>query len=146
MANEKTLFELVGGRPCLERVHKIFYDKLFKHSWLGKFFEEIDQKVQEAQQTDFMMQPMGGESIYCGKFPIPAHSHMYITEEMFDLRSQILRESLKEAGVPDDLAKRWLEIDSAFKNGIVKKNISDCKPRYKGESLMIIPNPLKKTG
>ena len=106
-------------------------------------FIGVNQKVQETQQTDFMTQPMGGEPVYCGKFPIPAHSHMYITEELFNLRSQLLRDSLKEANVPDDLAKRWLEIDNAFKNGIVKKSIADCTPRYKGDEFLVFPDPSK---
>lgn len=125
------------------RVHKIFYDKLFKHPWIGKFFKGINQETQEVQQTDFMSQPMGGEATYCGKLPIPAHSHMYITEEIFNLRSQILRDSLKEAGVPDELAERWLAIDNAFKNGIVKKSLEDCKPRYKCDEILVVPDPLK---
>jgi len=143
MSEEKTLFELVGGRPCLERVHKIFYDKLFAHPWVGLFFKGKDQKTQENQQTDFMTQPMGGEAIYCGKFPIPAHSHMYITEELFNLRSSILRESLKEAGVADHLAEKWMNIDSSFKQGIVKKSESDLRGRYKNEEFLIFPNPEK---
>lgn len=144
MNENKTLFELLGGRPCLERVHKILYDKLFNHPWLGKFFEGVNQKVQESQQTDFMTQPMGGEPVYSGRFPIPTHSHMFITEEIFNIRSQLLSESLKEAGVPDELAERWLTIDNAFKNGIVKKSIEDCKPRFNNDEFIIVPNPQKK--
>ena len=60
-----------------------------------------------------MSQPMGGSNPLRNS----DHSlHMYITEEIFNLRSQILRDS-KEAGVPDELAERWLAIDNAFKNG-----------------------------
>jgi hemoglobin len=137
MTDQKTLYECIGGRPCLERVHKIFYNKLFSHPLLGQFFKNVKQETQEAQQTDFMSQPMGGPAVYSGKFPIPAHSHMYITEKIFNMRSQILRESIKEAGVSDDLAMRWLEIDSAFKNGIVKKSLEDCKPRYIGDEILV---------
>ena len=146
MSEQKTLLEQLGGRPCLERVHKIFYDKLFAHPWLGQFFAGKNQKRQEDQQSDFMTKPMGGEAIYSGKFPIPAHSNMYITDEMFDLRSGILRESLREAGVPDHLAQKWLAIDNAFRTGIVKKNISDCVGRYKGEEILVYPDPSKAAG
>lgn len=144
MTDTKTLYDCVGGRACLERVHKIFYDKLFSHPLIGQFFKNVNQKTQENQQTDFMSQPMGGPSVYCGKFPIPAHSHMNITEELFNMRSQMLRESLLEAGVPSDLAARWLEIDNAFKNGIVKKSIEDCKPRYNGDEILVAVDPFKK--
>lgn len=71
---------------------------------------------------------------------------MYITEDLFNMRSQILKESLNEAGVLDDLAVRWLEIDSAFKNGIVKKSLEDCKPRYNGDEILFAEDPLKNAG
>ena len=37
---EDLLLEL-GGMPCLEKVHTIFYDKLLKHPWLKEFFKGV---------------------------------------------------------------------------------------------------------
>jgi len=34
---DKTLFDRLGGQRTLEKVHTIFYDKLYIHPWLGKF-------------------------------------------------------------------------------------------------------------
>ncbi len=144
MSVEKPLFERIGGRACLQKVHKIFYDKIYAHPWIGLFFKEVDQKVQEDQATDFMTEPMGGGSIYCGKFPIPAHAHMYITEELFNLRHELLKQSLIEANVPNELQVLWLKIDLAFKAGIVKKSKEECKPRYADESIVDFPDPQKK--
>lgn len=144
MSNEKTLFERLGGRPTLEKVHKIFYDKLYVHPWFSLFFKHVEQKVQEAQVTDFMTEPMGGGSIYSGAFPVPAHMHIYITDELFDLRHELLKESLNEAGIPAELQSQWLRIDRAFKAGIVKKSKSDCKPRFATDEIVDIPDPRKK--
>ena len=58
---DNTLLNEVGGRPMLEKVHKHFYDELYKHPWLKNFFLHIDQKVIEDQQTDFMVSNMGVE-------------------------------------------------------------------------------------
>jgi len=63
---DNNLLQDVGGRAVLEKVHKLFYDKLYEHPWLKKFFLHIEQKLIENQQTDFMVSNMGG-----GKF-IPA--------------------------------------------------------------------------
>ena len=65
---DDSLFDLLGGRPTLEKVHKVFNDKLYEYLWLKGFFEEIDQKVIENQQTDFMTSNMGGGKIYSGGF------------------------------------------------------------------------------
>jgi hemoglobin len=134
-----SLYEQLGGRPTLERVHKLFYDKLYAHPWLGQFFVEVPRTVIEPQQTDFMGQTMGGPATYCGKFPIPAHKHMFITEELFDLRHKLLGDSLKEAGVPQLLADGWLAVDAAFKARLCKKSPSECEGRFKMEPIVVIP-------
>lgn len=138
---KKTFFMEVGGRPLIEKVHKIFYDKIYADPWIGKFFISIDQKVIESQQNDFMGQSFGGKSSYLGKLPIPAHKHMLITEELFLLRTRLLTESLIEAKVSPEHIEIWLKVDGAFKNGIVKKSISDCVKRFVTDELECHENP-----
>ena len=139
--NKKTFFLEVGGMAVIEKVHKIFYDKIYADKWIGKFFVSIDQKVIESQQNDFMGQSFGGKSYYLGKLPIPAHKHMLITEELFILRTKLLTESLIEANVKQEHIEIWLKVDGAFKNGIVKKSISDCVKRFVTDELECHENP-----
>lgn len=139
MTKAESLYEQLGGHPTIERVNTIFYDKIYRHPWLKQFFAEIDQKTIESQQTDFLAQAMGGPARYCGKFPIPAHKHMFITAELFDARHALLAESLNEAGVPAPVAARWLTIDAAFKGRLVKKSPSECEGRFKTEAIVVIP-------
>jgi truncated hemoglobin YjbI len=139
-----SLFEQLGGRPTIERAHKIFYDKVYAHPWLKLFFDGIDQKHIEDQQTDFMVANMGGPRLYCGKFPIPAHTHMNITAELFDLRHGLLQESLVEARIPTEIAAKWLQMDNAFKRRLVKETIGDCKKRYNTDTILNYPDPQKK--
>ena len=142
----RKLFEEIGGRSTLEKVHKIFYDKMFEHSWLKGFFEDVEQQVIEDQQTDFMAQIMGGPQAYSGKLPAPGHKHMFITNEMFELRHQMLKESIEEAGVSDDLKEQWLKLDSSFLKAIVKESASECEKRFPSDEILIVPKPsgLKK--
>ena len=138
--NKQTLFDAVGGLPTLQKVHKNFYDKVYAHPWLGKFFAGHNQEAIENRQTSFMAVKMGGDVMYLGKEPKMAHRAMYITEELFYLRTELLRESLEEAGVPAELTKRWIKIDSAFKKHIVKDSIEDFyKTTWKYEKRVIIP-------
>ena len=80
----------------LRKISKVFYDKVYAHPWIGKYFAEVKQEVIEAQQVDFMAQALGGPKMYCGKFVPQAHQHMVITEELFELREQLLDEAMKE--------------------------------------------------
>jgi hemoglobin len=141
---DEKLYNLIGGRPTLEKVHKIFYDKIYADPWIGLYFKEIQQEIIETQQTDFMAQAMGGPSMYLGKFPIPAHRHMFITEELFELRTKYLKESLNEANVEPQYQEIWLKIDGAFKKGIIKTSIDECTLRYNTDEVLDFPNPSKK--
>lgn len=140
MTTKTPLFELIGGLPVLEKVHKLFYDKVYAHPWLGKFFVGHDQKAIESRQTSFMAAKMGSDIQYLGKEPYMSHRAMYITEELFDLRTSILREALEECDVPVDLIERWIKIDNAFKKQIVKKSIEEFYSKsWKYEQRVIIP-------
>ena len=91
----------------------------------------------------FMTQAMGGPDVYCGKFPVPAHKHLYITAELFEMRSALLDEALREAGVADALRDRWLKIDGAFKGKLVKSSPLACEGRFRTEAVVVIEKPLR---
>jgi len=122
----ESLYQSIGGMPTLDRVHKIFYDKLYAHPWLGKFFVGHDQASIEKRQSLFMAEKMGARDVtYYGKQPKMAHRHLFITQEMYDLRHQILRDSLLEAGIDGEPLERWLRIDNAFHRQIVKPSVEE---------------------
>jgi hemoglobin len=138
---EPSLFDALGGRNCLERVHKRFYDKVFFHHILGAFFADKNRRHQEDQQSDFMAAQFGGPRVYGGRLPDGAHQHMFITEAHFELRHKLLAETLRECGVAQDLRDRWLDIDYGFKNQIVKQTVDQCVKRYTNDRIIVAPAP-----
>ena len=73
------------------------------------------------------------------------HEAMYITQELFDIRHALLEESLKEAGVEKQLRERWLRIDSAFMQQIIKDSIESLYVNdWKYKKPIIIPKPATK--
>jgi hemoglobin len=139
----RSLFERYGGRPTLEKVHRIFYEKLFQHQWLGPFFKDVNQQHIENQQTDFMSQLTGGPKVYSGRMPQHAHMHIFISEELFLTRASLLEESLIEAGVAEQERREWLRVDAAFKKVMVKQSPAECKQRYSDEPIFVIAKPDK---
>lgn len=125
----------------MEKVHKIFYEKLLNHPWLKDFFKGVPRPLLESQQTDFMSVVFGGPKIYRGRAPKSAHTHLFITEEVFLTRHELLEQSLIEAGVHPDLRKRWLEYDMNMKKLLVKNSISECEGRYKTEPIIAVEKP-----
>lgn len=136
MAISKTLYTRLGEKQTFEKVHKIFYDKLYADPWLRQFFTDKPQVVLEEQQTDFMIQIMGGPKRYAGKSPKSAHQHMVITEELFDVRSEMLSDSITEAGISDALRDEWLEADSTFRRALIKKTEAECSKAYDNQPIL----------
>jgi len=139
MSIDKTLFDRLGGKQTFIKVHKIFYDKAYAHPWLSQYFTDKPQELLENQQTDFMIQLTGGPKIYAGKMPKMAHQHMMISEELFDLRAQLLSDSIKEAGIRDGLRKEWLDADARLKQAVVKKTENDCTRAYASQEILNFP-------
>jgi len=142
MSGKVSLFDQVGGLPTLDRVHKRFYDKIYAHPWLGRFFEGHNQEAIELRQTQFMGLKMGGDIRYPGMALELAHRRMYISEEMLELRQSLLRESLQEEHVPEALIGRWLKIDRAFWGHLQNDSLESFQDiDLKYERPMIVANP-----
>jgi len=142
MASVKTReFEALGGTDIIQRVSKVFYDKVYEDAWLKLYFEAIPQEHIERQQVAFMQAALGGENLYCGQTPPAAHKHMYISKELFDQRQRLLNEAFIECHASPRLVERWLKIDNAFFLRIVKSTPEDCERRYKSDSILNFPKP-----
>ena len=136
-----SVFDQLGGRPKMDAVHRRFYDKVYAHPWLGRFFEDVDQDFIERHQGDFMSGALGGPHRYRGMPPKHAHRHMLITAELFALRHELLRQSIAEESIPAEAARRWLKVDAAFAAAIVKGSVGECVPRYPDEGVVSHPRP-----
>lgn len=138
-----SLFDEIGGKPYLAKVVKTFYDKVYAHPWLKLYFKNTPQEHIENQQVDFMIGALGGPRVYGGRSPKDAHPHIMITEEIFELRNELLIEALKEEKASEELIERWLQIESVFKKAILKSSINQCKGRYTTDEILVFENPQK---
>jgi hemoglobin len=129
-------FDQVGGMPTLVRVHRRFYAKVFAHPWLRQYFQHVARDRLESQQSDFMAAALGGPDRYAGMMPKHAHRHMYITEELFAVRHELLRQALVECQVSRDGAEKWLKIDAAFGRSLIKRSRTECVQRYSTEPIL----------
>lgn len=144
MSKDVHIFEEMGGMAKIKEIQKIFYDKIYEDPWMKHYFATMPQEQIESQQADFMAQVLGGPKMYCGRFPVQAHEHIYVTEELFEYRQKILKESLEEAGLSPEHVEICIKMDEAFKKGIVKDSLQDCKKRFATDTILDFENPLKK--
>lgn len=139
MTEVQSLYERVGGIDTLNKVHETFYTKIFADPWLSKYFTIRPREHQVKQQTTFFTQLMGGPKRYMGKPPLDAHQFMMITEELFELRTNLLTESLIEHDIADNLRQEWIALNDMFKRVIVKKSLEECKLQYSHQELLNFP-------
>jgi len=141
MADKKADFERLGGRKILEDVGKVFYDKIYSDPWLKNYFHNVPQDHIELQQVDFMQAALGGDNVYGGKTPPHAHKHIFITDDVFKAREDLLMAAFKECNVSEELIKKWLKIENAFYGRVVKTSIDECEQRYPSEGVLDYPRP-----
>ncbi|MGR8941901.1 MAG: group I truncated hemoglobin, partial [Gammaproteobacteria bacterium] len=123
----------IGGEDAVHRVHARFYEVMFNHPWLGQFFFGKSEEVLIMKQTQFMVAAFNGPNNYTGDTPAFVHMHMFITDEMADLREQILRKAILDEGLSASIADRWLKVDQSFRSAIVKKTIDECVLKCVGQ-------------
>ncbi len=115
----------IGGEEKITRVHQRFYDVIFEHPWLGQFFSGKPKVTLIMKQTQFMVAAFNGPNNYLGDTPAFIHMHMFITEEISDLRSQLLKDAILAEGLSESIAEHWLAVDNAFRPSIVKNQLKN---------------------
>lgn len=119
------------------KVSNAFYEHIYQHPWLKQVFQ-VPQEHITSQQIDFMLGAFGGPQRYCGRNPGDAHPHIYIDEQMWQLRHELLQKAFDETNCPNEMREKWLKIEEAFKKRIVMSNPSECQRRYTTDELIII--------
>ena len=84
----------------------IFYERLLADPALAGTFEGVDLLRLKSHQRAFLMQALGGPSLYSGRDMQTAHLGRRITDEQFTGALVHLIESLREVGVAEDVVDR----------------------------------------
>ena len=140
IAHDPALLSKIGGEAIVYKVHQNFYDIMFNEPWLETFFLGKSKEALIKKQTQFMVAAFNGPNHYTGDTPAFVHMHLFITDEMADLRERILKSSILAAGLPESIAEKWLSVDHSFRAAIIKKSIDECVLKCQGQ----IPITAKK--
>ncbi len=138
---DPNLLTEIGGKEVVFRVHQRFYEVMFDEPWLGQFFYGKDKETLIIKQTQFMVAAFGGPNEYTGDTPAFIHMHMYITEEMTDLRESILHQAILAEGLDESIAQRWLKVDRAFRPALVKQSVAECVLKCFGQFPVTVKKP-----
>lgn len=135
------LYEEIGGEAVIRRVHKRLYDALFDEPWLEKFFYGKPKDLLIDKQTEFMMTAFNGPNHYKGDTPAFVHMHMFITQEMLDVRETLLKNAILAEGLSASITERWLNVDRSFHPALVKKSVDECVLKCVGQMPVVAKKP-----
>jgi hemoglobin len=135
------LYDAVGGEAVIYHVHQRFYDEIFDEPWLEQFFYGKSKEVLIHKQTQFMSAAFNGPNNYSGDTPAFVHMHLFITQEMADIRDTLLRKAILAEGLSTEIADRWLAVDRAFHPAIVKKSVDECVLKCVGQMPVVAKKP-----
>lgn len=121
-----------------------FYELAYKDPWFKKIFRNIKQEIITSQQTDFMVQAFGGPKRFCGRVPKDSHTQVWVDENIWKYRENLLIQAFEKVNAPMELREKWLKIDEAFKSVIINKGgPEECYGRFKTDDIIYEPMPEK---
>lgn len=97
-----------------------FYGRVFQDERLSSFFHGVTRQRSIEKQYLFLRQILTGDKIYFGERPRNAHHWMVISDELFDYRSNLMLNCLREHGLPEPMVHRFREIEEFYRPDIVK--------------------------
>jgi truncated hemoglobin YjbI len=110
----------LGGPERLRDILTEFYRRLAADPWIGFFFAGHDlDRVRDGQHA-FLMRAFQETERFTGVHPSKAHLQLApIRRGQFDRRLTILREVLRDAGVPEVDAQAWVRVEEGMR-GVVQ--------------------------
>ena len=129
-AQDKSLYERLGGQPAIEAVVKDFAGKVLADTRINKKFAKSDPGRLVKNLTDFVCKATGGPCTYTGRDMKTAHKNMAVTNGEFTALVEDLTATLDQFKVP---AKEKGELLAAL--GPLQPDIVEKKTDATGQPL-----------
>lgn len=114
------LWAALGEGALMGRILRTFYDRVYADPALSPYFGNVTKQRLIEKQYSFLKRIFTGEPCYFGERPRNAHHWMVISNELFDHRLRLLRESAREHGLSEHWIRRWDAVEEAFRGDVVK--------------------------
>jgi hemoglobin len=124
--SEPTLFEQLGGEPKLRQVIDRFVDRVFDDVMIGFFFRGADRARIKQKEYEFAAAHLGAAVQYTGKPIGRAHAAHPIMGGQFARRTQLLKETLREADVPEQVVEHWLAHTERLRPAVTRDARGQC--------------------
>ncbi len=121
LAQEKSLYERLGGQPAIEAVVKDFAGRVLADTRINKKFAKSDPNRLVKNLTDFVCSATGGPCKYEGQSMKASHKNMGVTEGEFGALVEDLVATLDKFKVPAKEKNELLGLLGPLGGQIVEK-------------------------
>lgn len=122
------LYLLAGGASALRAVLEDFYERVFDDVMIGFFFRGKDRERLVEKELEFAMQLLGADVEYTGRTIVDAHGSHRIMGGQFARRTQILRETMRDHGLPEPVQQAWIKHTEELRDQVTKNAHGHCNP------------------
>jgi hemoglobin len=131
---EASLFDTLGGEMALSMIIDRFMERVFADSMIGFFFARADKARIKQKEYELAASSLGGPVAYSGRSLQVAHAAHPIAAAHFHRRLEILKQTLKEFQVPQNVAHYWIGHNERLFSSIVVGDPA-CGPATNADSL-----------
>ena len=125
MADTKTLFERLGGKPAVHAAVDLFYQKVLADARVRHMFDGVDMKNQRGKQEAFMTYAFGGAPNYSGLSMRKAHERLVqdkgLNDDHFNAIAENLTATLKDLNVPQELIMEVINIVASTRDDVLSR-------------------------
>jgi hemoglobin len=118
-----SIYETIGGEEALVSVVDDFYKRVLADPELVNYFAGVNMNRLKGRQVAFFAQALGGPQLYDGASMRDAHLGRGITQGAFDQVAAHLTDSLRTAGVPDELVSSIIGAIAPLAEDIVASGV-----------------------
>ncbi|WP_428263098.1 group I truncated hemoglobin [Haliangium sp.] len=120
-----SLFDKIGPDQ-LRTVLVDFYDRVFDDLMIGFLFIGKDRQRLIDKECELTARFLGGDDPYTGRPLRAAHARVPIMGGHFDRRLQILRETLADHRVDEEVQRAWIEHNQALRGQVTSDPTGAC--------------------
>jgi hemoglobin len=123
---QRSAFERLGGEPVLRAVIDDFVARVTSDLMIGFFFARVDRTRLADMEYAHAAEHLGAGVTYAGRPLREAHAPHRIMGGHFARRRELLRQTLADHAVPDDIAAAWLAHVDSLRAEITPDVGSEC--------------------
>jgi hemoglobin len=120
------MYERIGGEQGLRAIVDDFVDRVFDDVMIGFFFRNVERRRIKELEFQHAAEHLGGPFRYRGRPLQEAHAAHRIMGGQFARRAELLRQTLSDHGVPEDIQSAWLAHTESLRALITRDPGGQC--------------------